>query len=300
MRGIPIAKGPLAEIDDSVRRGDLTTTDADALKQPLVDFITNHLRGAESGLVLDSSVYQGEGEDRTPIVAPKYSVDLLSGGSYGHKEIAMAIERVHREIARVLGVEQLLLGADSAGSLALSRDKSQAFFMVVNSALAELQSAIKRDILRPIWVLNGFDDAMMPNFKFESVEFKDPEQISRAVKDLATSGVAIIPEDPLVDELLQVVGLSGINRRAREEKKKERMANAKLGLDENGLPLPGGNPFQAKSPGGSSKTPGDLSGNLPGVDPGGKADDQLRANQGREAARRPAGERPAKVPDPKG
>jgi hypothetical protein len=303
MRGIPIAKGPLAEIDDSVRRGDLTTTDADALKQPLVDFITNHIRGADSGLVLDSSVYQGEGEDRTPIVAPKYSVDLLSGGSYGHKEIAMAIERVNREIARVLGVEQLLLGADSAGSLALSRDKSQAFFMVVNSALAELQSAIKRDILRPIWVLNGFDDAMMPNFKFESVEFKDPEQISKAVKDLATSGVAVIAEDPLVDELLGVVGLSGINRKAREERQALRVANARLGLDEDGLPLPGGGPMAQQAPAsGSGKTekdPGKLSGNLPGVDPGGAADDKLRAQQGRAASRRDQGSRPAKVPDPR-
>lgn len=301
MRGIPIARGPLAEIDAAVARGDLTKDDADALKKPLTDFITNHIRGTDSGLVLDSSVYQGTGEDETPINAPKFAVELLSGGSYGHKEIAAAVERINREIARVLGVEQLLLGADSAGSLALSRDKSQAFFMVVNSALAELQSALTQDIMKPIWILNGFDEELMPTFEFESVEFKDPEQISGAIKDLATSGVPILPEDELVDELLRVVGLSGLNRQAREDLDAKRLANARLGLDENGLPLPGGNPFQQTAPSGSNgsssanKTPGQLSGNLEGVDPGGSADDALRGRQGRQAAARntPRPENPA-------
>lgn len=294
MRGIPIAKGPLAEIAAST---DLTQEDKDALTQPLTDFITNHIRGTDSGLVLDSSVYQGGGEDETPINAPKFSVELLSGGSYGHKEIAMAIERINREIARVLGVEQLLLGADSAGSLALSRDKSQAFFMVVNSALAEAESAIRQDILPPIWTLNGFDPELMPSWKPESVEFKDPEQISGVLKDLATSGVPILPEDPAVNEVLEVVGLSALNLKAREDQMALRQANARLGLDESGLPLPGGNPFQQNEGGGGNggggggggtkiNDPTELSGNLPGVDPSGPGDDQLRAQQGRQAAAR--------------
>lgn len=295
MRGIPVAKGPLAEIDAAVKAGVIDSDTAVSLKKPLTDFVQHHIKGADTGLVLDSSVYSGTGEDETPINASKYSIDLLSGGNYGHKEIAMAIERINREIARVLGVEQLLLGADSGGSMALSRDKSQAFFMVVNSALNELQSAITQDLLKPIWILNGFDDALMPRFEFENVEFKDPEQLSGAIKDLATSGIPFLPEDPAVDELLRNLGLPPLNMKAREEQKETRLINARLGLDENGLPLPGGNPFMQTSDsgggngGGSSgsktaKDPGQLSGNLTGVDPGGSADDALRGRQGRQAA----------------
>lgn len=279
MRGIPIAKGPLGEIQAAVASNRISREDGDGMIKPLIDFIKNHIRGTDSGLVLDSSVYSGRGENETPIKADKYSVDLLSGGSYGHKEIAESIERINREIARVLGVEQLLLGADSAGSLALSRDKSQAFFMVVNAALTELRDSFQKDLIDPVWSLNGFEEELKPELIFESVEFKDPEQISRVVKDLATSGVAIDPEDELVDELLSVVGLSGINLSIREQRKRERIENARMGLDEFGLPLPGGS-----SSGGGD--PGSLSGNLPGVDPGGSADDALRARQGREASRR--------------
>lgn len=298
MRGIPIAKAPLAEIQDAVSLNRLSAEQAEALMQPLRDFITNHLRGTDSGIVLDSSVYSGRGEDETPIKAEKYTVDLLSGGSYGHKEIAEAIERINREIARVLGVEQLLLGADSAGSLALSRDKSQAFFMVVNSALSELRAAFRQDLLKPLWTLNGFDEDLMPELVFESVEFKDPEQISKVVKDLATSGVPILPKDDLVNEMLEVVGLSPLNQKLREEMMEVRVQNAKIGLDENGLPLPGGGPFMQGAGGaGGSKTPGQLSGNLPGVDPGGSADDKLRAQQGRQAAARSQA-RPAKPKSP--
>ncbi|MGI9491964.1 MAG: phage portal protein family protein, partial [Geminicoccaceae bacterium] len=255
------------------------------IRKPMVDFVTNHIRGSDTGLLLDSSVYTGGGEDETPIKAEKFGVELLSGGSYGHKEISEAIERINREIARVLGVEQLLLGADSAGSLALSRDKSQAFFMVVNAALTELKTSFRSDLIDPLWILNGFDEELKPELDFESVEFKDPEQISKVIKDLATSGVPIEPEDDLVDELLAVVGLSGLNHKLREEKMQARLSNAKLGLDENGLPLPGGSPFN-QAPQGGSGSPAELSGNLPGVDPGGSADDALRAQQGRQAAAR--------------
>lgn len=302
MKGIPVAKAPLAEIQAAQDNGDLEEADALEITKPLRDFITNHIRGTDTGILLDSSVYAGSGEDETPIKAEKFSIELLSGGSYGHKEIAEAIERINREIARVLGVEQLLLGADSAGSLALSRDKSQAFFMVVNAALSEIKSALIADILMPIWALNNFDPELMPQLDFESVEFKDPEQISKVIKDLATSGVPIETEDPLVTELLAVVGLSPLDLALRDEKMEIRIQMARLGLDENGLPLPGGNPFmqQAGPSGGSSSesSPGQLSGNLAGVDPGGSADDALRALQGRRAARsnqaRP--QRPTNVP----
>lgn len=283
MRGIPIAKAPLTELQAAVNSGLLSAEDAEAIRKPMTDFVTNHIRGSDTGLLLDSSVYSGRGEDETPIKADKFSVELLSGGSYGHKEMATAIERINREIARVLGVEQLLLGADSAGSLALSRDKSQAFFMVVNAALSELQSAFRSDILGPLWTLNGFDEDIKPELIFESVEFKDPEQISKVVKDLATSGVPIDPEDDLVTEMLAVVGLSPLNQKLREEKLKLRVENAKLGLDEDGLPLPGGGGFGQPA---GDKDPSSLSGNLPGVDPGGSADDKLRAQQGRQAATR--------------
>ena len=297
MRGIPIAKAPLGEIQNAVNAGLISEDDAALIRKPMSDFVTNHIRGSDTGLVLDSAVYAGRGEDETPIKAEKFSVELLSGGSYGHKEIAEAIERINREIARVLGVEQLLLGADSAGSLALSRDKSQAFFMVVNAALSELKTAFRSDILAPLWILNGYDDELMPELDFESVEFKDPEQISRVVKDLATSGVPIEPEDDLVEEMLAVVGLSPLNQKLREEKFQLRIENAKHGLDEHGLPLPGGNPFAQPGAGGSS--PGELSGNLPGVDPGGSADDDLRAQQGRQAASRSQA-RPIKPKSPGG
>lgn len=299
MRGIPIAKAPLTEIQNAVNSNLISEDDAEAIRKPMSDFVTNHIRGSDTGLLIDSSVYAGRGEDETPIKAEKFSVDLLSGGSYGHKEIAEAIERINREIARVLGVEQLLLGADSAGSLALSRDKSQAFFMVVNAALTELKTAFRSDILVPMWILNGFDPELMPELDFESVEFKDPEQISKVVKDLATSGVPMEPEDELVDEMLAVVGLSGLNHKLREEKKAIRVSNAKLGLDENGLPLPGGGPFNqgAGATNGGGNDPAALSGNLPGVDPGGSADDALRATQGRQAAARSQA-RPVKPKSP--
>jgi hypothetical protein len=122
--------------------------------------------------------------------------------------MAMAIERLNREMARVLGVEHLLLGSDSAGSFALSKDKTQSFGLIVASTLQEIKETFQSDFLVPLFELNGWDFDLMPTFKVEQIQYRDIEQVTTALRDMATAGATLMPDDPAINEVRDLLGLS--------------------------------------------------------------------------------------------
>ncbi len=248
LRGIPIARAPLTEMAKLVKAGAITEAQANALRRPLEDFVSSHNRTPSLGILLDSSVYRATGDTQNPSSNPQYSVDLLKGDTGPHEFVAKTIERINREIARVLGVEQLLLGSDSKGSHALATDKTQSFGLIVDSTLNDMREAFRKDLLRPIWELNGWDPELMPRFKVDAVQFRDIEQITGALRDMAQAGAPIAPGDEVVDEVRDLLGLSHGPDIETQMDLAGQMADAGLGPDGKPLPPPptppgaGGNP----------------------------------------------------------
>ena len=138
---------------------------------------------------------------------PLWNVELLTGSATSFAENAAAIERLNRELARILGVEQLLLGAGQ-GSYALSQDKTHQFYLLAEGALTEIREAVERDLLRALWRLNGWDAALMPEIRTEAVQYRDIQQIGATLRDLATAGAVLDPEDPVIGEVRDLMGLS--------------------------------------------------------------------------------------------
>ena len=207
LRGIPVGRAPLIEIAAMVKRGEITQEQADGIKKPIVDFLTNHIRNPKLGMLVDSSVYRSEGTDATPSSNKMWELDLLRGGSNSQEEIATAINRLNHEIARLIGVEHLFLGSDGRGTQALSRDKSHNFYLIIDSALSELASAFRKQLIERLWQLNGLDRSLMPSFKTEAVQYRDVEQISTVLKDIANAGAPMAPDDPAINELYQNLGI---------------------------------------------------------------------------------------------
>lgn len=208
LRGIPVARAPLAKLQELVDNKKITPEQARALRAPLEQFIDKHAKNPALGMLIDSAVYRSEGEQRSPSGTPLWAVELMRGDGGPHEEVAAAIERKNREIARVLGVEQLLLGSDSKGSHALSQDKTQTFGVTVDSTLVELREQVKKDVRDPIWKLNGWPEELKPELKTESIQYRDIAQITAALKDLAGAGAPLAPNDPAVNEVRSQVGLS--------------------------------------------------------------------------------------------
>ena len=207
LRGIPIGRVPFSELDDMERRGELSQEQRVRIEDPMRRFIEHHIRGPRLGLLLDSGVYRAENETAAPSSTRLWDIDLLKGSATSFAENAAAIERLNREIARILGVEQLLLGAGQ-GSYALSQDKTHAFYLLVDGALTEIREAVDRDLLVTIWRLNGWPEEMMPGMSTEAVQYRDVQQIGATLRDMATAGAVIDPDDPVIDEVRDLMGIS--------------------------------------------------------------------------------------------
>lgn len=208
-RGIPILRAPISELDDLVEAREISSAQKNHILQGFLDFQKNHIKTPELGILMDSDPYRSLDEDATPSSTPKWDVSLLEGaGTQGQRELLEAIERVHRELARVLSVEQLLLGDGDGGSMALSRDKSNNFRLVVDSALQEIAQVMQRDFVGPLMRMNGWDDALTPTLKPESIRSDSPEQIAAVIRDLSVAGAPIDRRDELVGEIYDLLGLS--------------------------------------------------------------------------------------------
>lgn len=208
LRGIPVGRAPLAELERMVKAKTISRAKADEMLLGLDSFIQRHVRSPDLGIMLDSTPYKATGENRTPSVTPQWGLELLDGGSYSLEAVAAAIVRIQREIARVLGVEHLLLGENSAGSRSLSSDKTQSFGLLVDATLQSIAEAVERGMLVPLFELNGWDKKLMPSLAPEAQAFRDPAEMAVVMRDLAIAGVQLDRQDEMVGEILDQLGLS--------------------------------------------------------------------------------------------
>ena len=199
LRGIPIGRAPFTELAALETAEEITREQRLAIEKPIRNFVERHVRNEKTSMLLDSIPYESRDEAGRPSTMRQWDIELLKGSSNSFKENASAINRINREIARILGVEHLMIGGDGAGSMALSEDKTRNFYLLVNGALIEMRDAVKRDLAFTIWRLNGWPDEMMPDITTEAVRLGDVEQIGKALRDIAAAGGGITPRDPVVD-----------------------------------------------------------------------------------------------------
>lgn len=208
LRGIPVLRGPFAALEAAVQAGEITAEEKTASENQLISFAQNHNKNPQLALLLDSITYQDT--EGSPTNNLQWNAELLEGntGSNSFEAIGATIERLNREIARVLGVEGLLLGSTRHGSEALARDKSHNFALIIDSTLDEIAEQMEKDFIAPIMRLNGWDMALAPTFKTEPVQYRDIEQITGALRDLAQAGAPSMPGDPAIEQVYNLMGLT--------------------------------------------------------------------------------------------
>ena len=202
LRGMPVAYAPLKEL---AAQGDEKKNKA---KRPLLDFIKGHIRNRKSGMLLDSETYRSTDDGQTPSSVRKWAVELMRGESTAFDAMANAIARLNQEIARILGVEHLLVGADGVGSLALAKSKVGTFYITVISTQSELVEIVERDWLGPLADMNGWPDELLPSVQVEEVRDEDIGQITEALNNMANAGAVLSPDDEAIKEVFAMLGLT--------------------------------------------------------------------------------------------
>jgi hypothetical protein len=218
LRGIPIARAPLAELMAEVKAAGPEGSDerkkAESRRQkmlaPLRDLVTKHMRNKHTGAMLPSDTFIATTPDKaqTPSSVHKWELELLNGDSTSFADLANAVNRMNQELARVLGVEHLLLGSDGSGSLALARSKVGTFYQIVTSTLLDLVEVFDRDLIGPLAEMNGWPEELRPELGVNEISDRDIEQVAQALSLLANAGIPMMPGDPAEGELYDMLGLS--------------------------------------------------------------------------------------------
>lgn len=207
LRGIPVARAPIQALEEMVRDGTLTQAQMDSALAGMRRFLRGHIKTNNMGMLLDSMTYEDR-ETRKPSGERKWDLELLRSDANSHAEILRAIERLNREIARILGVEQLLLGDGAAGSFALAKEKNHNFAVVVDSTLEEMREAFQRDWMSTIFALNGWPIEAAPEMKTDRLQYRNIQDVTDALEKLARAGATMMPDDPAINEVRDLLGLS--------------------------------------------------------------------------------------------
>lgn len=227
LRGIPVGRAPLAEIAAAVDSKTITAAEGAAMTAAIEQFIQLQVKEETTGILLDSSVVQGQDEGGDVMTNTlKWGMELLSaeGGSFA--DIGKAIERCRYDLAMIIGTENLLVGSGDGGSRALSADKSRNLYLQANSTVKDLAEAFDRDLLTPIWALNGLPDELKPSIFPEDVSFQDAESVAATLRDMASAGAVLAPDDPIIQDMRDLMGMSRAPDRTEEEGEDEMLRRA--------------------------------------------------------------------------
>lgn len=209
MRGIPVGRAPFAMLNQMLKEGKIDQSTYDQALEGIRNFVKMQAKGKATGVLIDSDTYEIQGADgNSPSSVMKWGLDLLSGATNGSTDIANALDKLTHDMARLIGVEGLLLGSNSQGSFALSKDKSNNLYLNIHATLRCIVEAVDRDLIGPLWMMNGLDPALKPYCKTEDVAFKDAASITAALRDMATAGAVLAPDDPAIDEVRDILGIS--------------------------------------------------------------------------------------------
>lgn len=196
LRGVPIGRAPIEELKAAVMANRITQQQMDQAVDDLKKFVTLEKKTQDTAIILNSQPYVNRGDSGESMAGQyKWGVELANGAAPGLADVNTAIVRVQTEIARILGIEHLMMGADSAGSFAMAKEKSQSLYLLANSVLSDIRLQAQHDLLEPLWALNGWDVETMPRLKTEDVAPKDVEQVSRVLQQMAAAGAPIPPGD---------------------------------------------------------------------------------------------------------
>lgn len=212
LRGIPIGRAPITLINKAIKEGPpngITEAQGRLLLAGLEDFCKMEVKSKNTGIVFDSQPYESINQGGiTEGGYPQWDVSLLQGTAAGLSELDGAVNRLQLELARIMGVESMMMGGDASGNRALSEDKSRNLYLMANSLLANMAFSFERDVIGPLWKLNGFDDKLKPKFTPEDVAFKSVAEVTAALSQMASAGATLRPDDEAINDVRDLLGIS--------------------------------------------------------------------------------------------
>lgn len=201
LRGIPIGRAPIGVLDELVRRKVISDAEKTAKLKGLTDFIQNHVKNPQLGILLDSTPYRDEGQAKSPSVLQQWGLEFAHHSGAGLAEIRTAINDKNREIARAIGFEHIMLGGSERGSNAQHVDKTAGVRETMNATCKTIGWQLDQDVIVPIFEHNAWDLNQRPSFLPDALQLRSVQEVVDALEGMARAGAVIIPGDEVVNQV---------------------------------------------------------------------------------------------------
>jgi hypothetical protein len=195
MGGMPVVRAPLAELISQAGSTNAAeqATAVNAATSAIRDVVANRIKSPEQQMyaLLDSATYTAP--DKAISGVPKWALEIVQSTTNGLPAINEVIKRLNFEIARVLGIDFALVGADG-GSYSMHEDKTSMFATMLSVTLNEM-SAFAMPLARRLVRMNGLDpDTATPRLVAEPISTESVLSAAQALAAMSTAGLH--PKDP--------------------------------------------------------------------------------------------------------
>lgn len=197
MGGTPMARAPLSKIARTAGTDspDEIKAKTDAATSVLRNQMEKRNKSPEIAqyIMLDSALQANP--DGSLAGEHEWSLEIMKSETPGLAYLDVPIRRVELQIARVLGTEWTLMGADGKGSYAQHEDKTSMFATNLQTTLNELGWFATMQLGRRLVAVNGLDpDTATPTLRAEPISTEAIEVATRALANLSMAGLS--PDDP--------------------------------------------------------------------------------------------------------
>jgi phage gp29-like protein len=168
--------------------------------------ILRDLKFNEQGfLITPSDTYPGK--DGEPTNQKLVSVKLISSEGTRNIDIDTVVKRYQHDIARSVLAEFIMLGGGSNGSYALSKSKSDLFLRALESYINTIVDVLNKQLIEPLWRLNGLDFKYMPKIKAGDVASHDLKEMGAYLRNLNGASITVADDLDIVNALMEIAEL---------------------------------------------------------------------------------------------
>ena len=189
---------PMAMVDADIMRSDAGPEEK-AMLAGIENIVKNVRQDKQAGIIWPK-ITNEDGE-------LMYEFSLLSTGGTRTFDTTRIIQRYDQRITMTVLADFILLGHEKVGSFALSSDKTDLFAVAIGAWLQMIQETIQRQMVVPLFKMNGRDDENLPTMKFGDIERPDLSQLSTFMGAMAQMGMPLFPDSALESWTRKIAGL---------------------------------------------------------------------------------------------
>ena len=221
LHGIPIGRMP-AEYLGASATDDQKSIRAD-FERMLRD-MKNNDQGY--GLLPSDLLVDHEGKSTGGVAARLVDIELITSNGTRNIDIDPIIKRYQHDISRSVMAEFLMLGSSSAGSYAMSKSKTDLFLRSMESYINSVYDILNKQLVEPLWMLNGFPVEMMPKIEAGDVAPHDLKELGSYLRNLNGANIDLSNQPEIINELLNTAELPELDVELYAESQEQKKVDA--------------------------------------------------------------------------